>query len=121
VSDGVPLKEHIERLLSERDRQYAQRFDAQEKAVASALAAAKEAVLKAEAASDRRFESVNEFRQTLTDQAATFAPRAEVDLRFASLEKDRDHSAGRGAGLNAMWGYVVGAAGLVVAVVALLK
>ncbi len=64
--------------IDERDRQYSQRFDAQEKAVAAALAAAKEAVTKAEAAAEKRFDSVNEFRNTLKDQTATFLTRGEA-------------------------------------------
>jgi hypothetical protein len=96
-------------LIAERDRQYDQRFRAQETAMAAALAAAdkaiaaafaaadkatvaafaaaKEAVEKAERANDKHFESVNEFRKTLTDQTATFAPRAEMDVRFRALEE----------------------------------
>jgi hypothetical protein len=44
-----------------------------------ALDAAEKAVLKAEQASEKRFEGVNEFRQTLTDQATTFITRKEVE------------------------------------------
>ena len=47
--------------------------------------AAEKAVLKAEAASERRFESVNEFRATLADQAARLMPRAEVEISIKSL------------------------------------
>jgi hypothetical protein len=66
-----------------------QRFDAEAEArrtalvtateaVNAALAAAETAVNKAETATEKRFEGVNEFRQTLTDQAAAFPTRAEV-------------------------------------------
>lgn len=65
-------------IIDEHDRQYGQRFDAQEKAVAAALAAAKEAVVKQDAASEKRFDSVNEFRNTLKDQTGTFVTRAEL-------------------------------------------
>jgi hypothetical protein len=96
-------------LIAERDRQYDQRFRAQETAMAAALAAAdkaiaaafaaadkatvaafaaaKEAVEKAERANDKHFEAVNEFRKTLTDQTATFAPRAEIEVRFRAIEE----------------------------------
>ena len=68
------LKYHIE-----------QRFTDQDKAVQAALLAAKEAVLKAEVASEKRFESVNEFRGQLSDQTATFIPRAEANTKFDAL------------------------------------
>jgi preprotein translocase subunit SecF len=69
-------------LLAERDLRYQQRFDAQEKATANAFESAKEAVLKAEAAAKDRFESVNEFRAQLGDQAATFMRRTEAEARM---------------------------------------
>lgn len=69
------LKSHIDR-----------RFEDQEKAVAAALEAAKEAVIKAEAAAEKRFDSVNEFRKSLSDQTATFIPRNEYDVQHKSLE-----------------------------------
>lgn len=70
------LKEYVE-----------QRFKDQDKAVQAALLAAKEAVLKAEVASEKRFESVNEFRQQLSDQTNTFIPRLEYNAQHKALEE----------------------------------
>lgn len=53
--------------------------DGQAEQVKLALDASDKAIGKAEIASEKRFESVNEFRQTLTDQAGTFIPRKEVE------------------------------------------
>ena len=61
------------------------RFDAQEKAVNAALAAADRAVAKAESSAERRFESVNEFRSTLADSARLLMPRAESEQAIKSL------------------------------------
>jgi len=83
-------------LREEIDKRHAQRFAdqqravdaalaAQEKATSAALADAQRAVLKAESAAERRFEGVNEFRQTLSDQATHLMPRAEVQIELASL------------------------------------
>lgn len=69
------LKEHM-----------TQRFADQDKAVQAALLAAKEAVLKAEVASEKRFESVNEFRQQLSDQTNTFLTRNEYAANHSALE-----------------------------------
>lgn len=60
-------------------------LESAEKAVATALLSAKEAVAKAELSADKRFESVNEFRAQLSDQANTFLPRAEAEVRITSL------------------------------------
>jgi len=106
------LREHVLRLLSDDrrllderyassqrllDERYATQtkaldaaFKAAEAAVDRALASAEKAVSKAEAAAERRFEGVNEFRQTLTDQAATFLTRAEGEARLTALSKELD-------------------------------
>jgi hypothetical protein len=58
---------------------------AQTQANRIALDAAEKAVLKAEQASEKRFEGVNEFRETLSDQAASFVTRNEVDARLGAV------------------------------------
>lgn len=148
------LAAHIASVIDERDNRYQQRWEAQVNAVDAALLAQRAAIdaaliavdkatSKAEQASEKRFESVNEFRQTLTDQAATFMPRAESlslfernSERIQEIMKrldsfvDRDTvlsqynqvmaqvnkiselqsvDAGRGAGLNSAWLYILGA------------
>jgi len=62
------------------------RFKHQEEMVRVALSAAKEAVTKAEVATEKRFESVNEFRQTLSDQTSSFIPRAEFLAMHKAME-----------------------------------
>jgi len=63
------------------------RFDAQKEAVNAALAASDRAVNKAEMASEKRFDSVNEFRAALNDSARLLMPRLECEQRFSALEK----------------------------------
>ncbi len=60
-------------------------FTAAEKAVQTALSSAEKAVTKAEIAAEKRFEAVNEFRAQLSDQAATFPSRNEVDTRITAM------------------------------------
>lgn len=85
--ESVSLREYVEALRAADQQAITAALAAQERAVAAALAAAEKAVLKAEAAADRRFEGVNEFRQTLTDQAATFATREKVDALEARMNR----------------------------------
>lgn len=105
-------------LLSELEKRVYQRFDQNDKALAAALLAAKEAVTaaltaakeavdKAERAADKRFESVNEFRAQLADQASTFISRELADSQFDELRKQMtsvtarvDTAAGRDQGSN---------------------
>lgn len=81
---------HLRAVADERDRRYEQRFEAQTEAVSAALTSAKEAVDKAETAATRRFESVNEFRAQLADQAGTFMPRLEAEQRIGQLAEKID-------------------------------
>src|SRR5687768_2375402 len=98
VSDLCTRVARIEAELAANDRRYEQRFADQQTAVNTALSAAKEAVnaamlaanaavTKAETAYDKRFEAVNEFRGTLSDQQRTLMPRAEAELRLDTLEQ----------------------------------
>lgn len=69
----------LESLRRETDYRFdaiAQRFLAQEQAVAAALAAAKEAVAKAELANDKRFDVVTDKIGVLTDSMNTLAGRS---------------------------------------------
>lgn len=77
----------IRKTIKESDRRYEQRFDAQEKATMVAITSAKEAVTKAEASTERRFESVNEFRAALADQSSTLVSRTEVDQYNKALNE----------------------------------
>lgn len=95
-------------------------FVAAEKAVQTALASAEKAVSKAEFAATTRFESVNEFRGQLADQAATFMPRVEAEQRVAALAEKLDVMAarldkteGRSTGLSAGWVFLVGGVALI--------
>ena len=88
------LKEHLEHRLDalayvgdERDRRYEDRFKAMDEKTGLALTSSKEAVAKAETATEKRFDAVNEFRGTLSDQAANLMPRGEASAKFAALEE----------------------------------
>lgn len=63
------------------------RFEDLEKAVTVALSSAEKAVVKAETATEKRFEATNEFRQQLSDQTNTFIPRPEYAAQYKSLEE----------------------------------
>lgn len=116
---GPTWAEHFERLIYEMDRRFTAALASQDKAVQIALIASEKAVAKAEAAAEKRFESNNEFRGQLSDQAATLMPRAEAEQRLAALaDKIDDLKGSSRAGASTLWGYLAGAAGLALAVAA---
>jgi hypothetical protein len=105
------LKEHLERLLQEHSERYQERHDTMMRGVKDALASADKAVLKAEEAANKRFESVNEFRQTLSDQQRMFFPRQEAEAQLAALEErltklERSHTGEAGQQMGVKSGYM---------------
>jgi hypothetical protein len=61
------------------------RFEAQQEAVHAALTSAKEAVAKAEMATERRFENSNEWRNTVETLQRTYMPRTEATQNNGAL------------------------------------
>src|SRR6266478_1882646 len=66
-------------LIDERDRHYTERWESSQKALADR-----------DTATDKRFDTVNEFRGQLGDLIRTFIPRAEADARFQANEEARN-------------------------------
>ena len=132
--DGVDLKdlfnsqiENIRTLINANDKNYNQRFDNVIEATKSALAAADRAVNKAEQATEKRFEGVNEFRNTLSDQQRTFVPRAEIEILIKSINEkieDLEESAltmrSQSAGIKEGAGMVALIAGVVATLIGVL-
>ena len=115
----------LRQVLDERDERYKQRAHSQDAAVATALAAAEKAVVKAEAATERRLEGLNELRDMNLDQAKTFARTDEVNLlikaievRIQSLDDLAKSDLARGGGMQEAWGYFAVALGLIIAALA---
>ena len=105
----------LERLTDAKLANISTLIDAHAERVALALAAADKAVSKAETATEKRFESVNEFRQTLSDQTRSFISKVEFEAvrdanaaRIADLVSRLDKIEGKAVGLNAGWVYLLG-------------
>lgn len=160
----IPMREFLERIVDERDKQYDARFRAAEIAVSAALSAqekstkdaflaSEKAIIKAEDAQREYNARSNEFRGQLDDQAKTLMPRPETTALFravdekliviqsnyerrlevlqsniekineslvkeiAGLREYRSETSGKTIGANALWGYLVGAAGVILAVI----
>ena len=82
------------------------------------LNSAKEAIIKAEVAAEKRFESINEFRAALADQQSHFVRKDELTIRFIALEDKINmlynlqlEQKGKLAAQNLLWTYFMGAVG----------
>jgi hypothetical protein len=80
-----------ERLAQQRDALKVA-IDAQDKLTQAALNAADRAVVKAETATEKRFEAVNEFRQTLSDQASLYVTRKEIEQAIKTITDKVEHN-----------------------------
>lgn len=79
-------KTYLEAAIHGLKEAFSQQIQHQKDITAQALASADKAVTKAEEAATKRFESVNEFRATLSDQQSMLATKNEVNLRIKALE-----------------------------------
>ncbi len=98
MSDTVTIKDYIDGRLSDL----------------------KDSIDNARDSMNTRLEGMNEFRDSLRDQAQRFATREQVEalsIQVQELRVARGLDTGRGAGLNAGWGYIIGAVGLVVGLI----
>ncbi len=88
-SDIAVLTERIAQLETRMN----ERFDGLIRETTTAFSSAERAIAKAEAATEKRFEGVNEFRAQLTDQAARFVTRDELraleDKLAGLMERNR--------------------------------
>lgn len=114
----------LDRLMEAKFVTFQVLVSSQAEKVALALNAADKAVSKAEQATEKRFESVNEFRASLADQSATLITRAEfiskveaVAEKLSDLTDRLNRAEGKGAGIGALWGWIIGAIGLLSTVV----
>jgi hypothetical protein len=71
-------------------RVLAERVAGLDRLVQVALQSSQEAITKAETATEKRFDAVNEFRATLSDQASTFATKEKVDGSVEALNTRMD-------------------------------
>lgn len=115
TGEVVTLKEYFERILEERD-----------KAVTAALSAAKEAVLIAEASSEKWRANANEWRGAMSDKDSKFLTRAEftafkeaVDKDIKSLNSFKDALQGMASQKDVNNARLIGWIGLAVGVVSL--
>ncbi len=132
------LQIHLEALINTNENLSVQRHNGEHNAVSLALenqramaqqsiAASSEAIRKAELAMEKRFDSVNEFRAQLGDQARTFMPRSEFEVaqnalmeRLVKIEGAIAAQASTKTGATAGWMFAVGVVGFVMIITSII-
>lgn len=94
------------------------RFTALNEQLAQALLTVQRATDRVDAANEKRFESVNEFRQSVAQQQRALIPRPEYEMAHASLQRQVNDMATALAnaksekkGAGHLWAVLLGAAG----------
>ncbi len=82
----VSLREYLTALIMASEERSNARFEAMKETVETAFATAQTAITKADAATEKRFEGVNEFRAALADQTANNISRETLDAVVSKLE-----------------------------------
>jgi hypothetical protein len=85
--NGVPLRDYVEALFTEREKAVEKALQAQEKAVNAALEASDKAITKAEANAEKWRENANEWRGAMSDRDRELPSRREVEAATKSLEE----------------------------------
>lgn len=106
MPETVSLKEHIEKILEEKD-----------KALAAALIAVKEENRKTEIAAEKRFELLNELRSGVATKDEVRALEKIVE----DLKSSRDKGEGKTTGYAQFIGWIIAAITIIAFVVSQLK
>lgn len=113
-AEAAADKVHLQNMIDALESNFEGQILAAKEALAAALASMEKAVVKAETATEKRFESVNEFRAQQTDLMARFMPRLEVEVwsrsnaeKISDVASRMDRLEGRSGGMAAGWGIIV--------------
>lgn len=124
MTEDINLREYVDALFAEREKAVEAALAAQEKAVNAALAASDKAIQKAEVNAEKWRENANEWRGAMSDRDRQLPSRREVEqstkaieARLTGVENFIQSQQGRSTGLAAGWGYLIGAVGLLSALV----
>lgn len=129
---------YLKELIAANDEKYKERFTALRESALAQIASQDKALIKLEAETKTRFEEVNNFRRTLSDQALLFMPRLESDAKTGAIDdklavlsrslddkfdtlnrlvekmqNERQSLASERAGVKDGWGFAVGGLGFV--------
>ena len=88
----VSLREHLVALINAAEQRSNQRFEAMKEQVDAAFAASQLAIDKADSATEKRFEGVNEFRAALSDQASRFVTQETLAALGDKLQTGIDRN-----------------------------
>ena len=128
VAHNEALRKAEDRLLSERDRRYAEVKLAEREALRVKEEADRTALMLAREIQTYKDEKANELRSQIERERGSYAGKSELAAAVEKLEVTikpvlayMASQQGKGAGLNAGWGYLIGGVGFIVVVIELFR
>jgi hypothetical protein len=119
VEQNISQRDHFDEKIDALERHLITKIDAVARAATLANQVAERAIMKAEIATEKRLEGLNELRGVVSDYQRTLMPRVEANQRFDSidaqidkLEKAVSDQTAHKAGLASGWAYLIAAVGL---------
>ena len=113
AATDVSLREYLMAQIDAAERRADLRFEAMKEQVAAAFASSQRAIDKADEATEKRFEGVNEFRSALSDQATRFVTtetlKALGDKLEAGITRNREDLDALSSRIDLRQGQEVGA------------
>ncbi len=92
TATDVSLREYLSAQIQAAESRSVMRYEAMQAQVAAAFESSQRAIDKADEATEKRFEGVNEFRAALSDQATRFVTRETLESLGAKLEAAIDRN-----------------------------
>ncbi len=92
AATDVSLREYLTSLIQAAELRSDARFDQMKEMVDAAFQSSQKAIEKADTATEKRFEGVNEFRAQLADQAGKFVTRETMDALIDKLAQQIDRN-----------------------------
>lgn len=92
AATDVSLREYLTALINNAERRSDARFESMKEMVETAFTTAQTAINKADEATEKRFEGVNEFRAALSDQAQQFVTKPTLNALVQKLEAQIDRN-----------------------------
>src|SRR5207302_8781915 len=107
-------------LMTERGLRDLQRYEASRDALHAALGCAKEAITKAEAAYEKRFDNTNQWKQTFSELSGKMVTRTEYSSTYDAIKDKIEEVSGRIKVIDGKSTGIGTSVGVVMAVAALL-
>ena len=124
TGDDVSLRDYVDTRVHDLRDRFDNRIEDLRSQISAALEASDKANVKADMATDKRFEAANAFKDAMQTQQRAFLPRSEYEQLHRALSARVDENTevlaairAEKHGMGTLIAYIIGGAGLVLTIV----